>query len=97
MRDLESTIIRGFEKKNLQAQKMTFEALQKVLARKVKRKYEMNEDEHKALVDNASMLQAKLGDTLLVQLLSTKLKPNGRLWDLAKLNDLITKVEDWGK
>ena len=97
MRDLESMIKRGFEEKNLQAQNKTFEALERILARKVMRRYELNESEFASLKETPDKLREKLGENLLVQLLSTQLKPGGKSWDLAKLSTLISKVEDWGK
>lgn len=97
MRDLESMIKRGFEENDPQAQNKTFEALERILARKVMRRYELNESEFAALKENPDNLREKLGENLLVQLLSTRLKPGVKSWDLAKLSTLISKVEDWGK
>ncbi len=95
MRELESTIAKGFEGKDLQAQRKTFETLTRIFGRKVRRKYGMGEVELKLLIRNPSKLEATVREHELVQLLSDKLKPNLELWDITRLSNLISKVEDW--
>ncbi len=95
MRELESTIAKGFEDKDLQAQRKTFEALARIFGRKVRRKYGMGEVELKVLIRNPTKLEATVREPELVQLLSDKVKPNLELWDITRLSNLISKVEDW--
>lgn len=95
MREMGSTISKGFEDKDLQAQGKTFETLARIFGRKVRREYGMGEVELKALIRNPSKLEAKVREPELVQLLSNKLKPNLGLWDITRLSGLISKVEDW--
>ncbi len=95
MRELESMIMNGFESKELPAQRKTFETLAKIFARKVKRTYGISEIELKALIESPGRLEITIGEAELVQLLSNKLEPDVRLWDLSKLSELISKIEDW--
>ncbi len=95
IRELESTIANGFEDNDLQAQRETFETLARIFGRKVRRNYGMGEVELKVLIRNPSKLQAKVREPELVQLLSDKLRPNLELWDITRLSNLISKVEDW--
>ena len=95
MRELESTIAKGFEDKDLQAQRKTFETLARIFGRKVRRKYGIGEVELKILIRNPSKLEATMKEPELAKLLSEKLKPNPELWDMTRLSNLISKVEDW--
>ncbi len=95
MRELESTIAKGFEDKDIQAQRKTLETLARIFGRKVRRRYEIGEVELKVLIRNPSKLEAMIKEPELAQLLSSKLKPNPELWDINRLSNLINKVEDW--
>ncbi len=95
MREYEWLIARGFEEKNLQAQWRTLETLQKIFARKVRRRLGLNEAELTALLENPEKLEATIGEADLVQLLASKLWPDKDQWNLDRLGSLISKVEDW--
>lgn len=97
IRELESTIARGFEGGDLQAQRMTLETLERAFAGKVRRRLGIDETELKLLTRDPDNLTSILGEIELSQLLSNGLMPDVTLWDLVRLSNLISKVEDWGR
>ncbi len=95
IKELESTITKGFEDKDPQARRKTFETLARILRHKITRKYGIDEVELKTLIRNPGRLEATVRDTELVQLLSGNLRRDHEPWDITRLARLISKVEDW--
>lgn len=97
MRELELAIVKGFEGRDLQAQKKTLETLGKIFAERVKRRFGLGETELTALLANPRDLEETIGEAELFQLLTGMIKPDRDSWDLSRLTRLISKVEDWGR
>ncbi len=96
VRELESTIAKGFVGRDLHARRKTFDNLARIFRRKIGRRYGMGKVELMTLMQNPEAVEATVRDPELVELLSGNFKGSYESWDITRLSKLISKVEDWG-